>query len=47
MGDDSTMILYGLLSEQPAKIDVISFISKNQHIESFYLSKHLAQFSET
>jgi hypothetical protein len=42
MGFGSTLILYGLLSEQPAGgIKTIGFIGKSQTIESFLLTNFL------
>lgn len=42
MGFGSTLILYGLLSEQPAAgIKTIGFIGKSQTIESFLLTNFL------
>ena len=44
MGFESTVILYGLLSDKPAGgINVIGFIGKSQTIESFLLSIYLAK----
>ena len=46
MGFDTTLILYGLLSDKPAGgINVIGFIGKQQTIESFLLSNYLAKKS--
>ena len=46
MGFDTTLILYGLLSDKPAGgINVIGFIGKMQTIESFLLSNYLAKKS--
>ena len=43
LGFGSTLILYGLLSDQPAGgIKVIPFIGKAQTLESFLLSTFLA-----
>ena len=42
MGFGSTLILYGLLSEQPAGgIKTIGFIGKSQTIESFLLTNYM------
>jgi len=44
MNFGSTLILYGLLSEQPAGgIHTIEFLGKNQTIESFLLTWYLAR----
>ena len=46
MGFESTVILYGLLSDKPAGgINTIGFIGKSQTIESFLLSIYLAKKS--
>lgn len=46
MGYNSTLILYGLLSEKPvSNIQTINFIGKNQTIESFLLTNYLAELS--
>jgi len=48
MGFGSTLILYGLLSEQPAAgIKTIGFIGKSQTIESFLLTNFLFKKSLT
>ena len=42
MGFESTLILYGLLSDKPAGgINTIGFIGKSQTIESFLLNNWL------
>ena len=47
MGYQSTLILYGLLSDQPAGgINTISFIGKAQTIESFLLNSYLIMKSK-
>jgi NADPH:quinone reductase-like Zn-dependent oxidoreductase len=44
MGFESTLILYGLLSDMPAGgIKTIGFIGKSQTIESFLLTNYLAK----
>ena len=44
MGFESTLILYGLLSDKPAGgINTIGFIGKSQTIESFLLSNWLVK----
>jgi hypothetical protein len=44
MGFGSTLILYGLLSDQPAGgIKTIGFIGKSQTIESFLLTNYLVK----
>jgi hypothetical protein len=44
MGFESTLILYGLLSDQPASgVKVIGFIGKSQTIESFLLTNFLVK----
>lgn len=44
LGFESTVILYGLLSDKPASgIKVINFIGKAQTIESFILMNYLAK----
>tara|TARA_B110000305_G_C19134934_1_gene490729 strand:- start:88 stop:399 length:312 start_codon:yes stop_codon:yes gene_type:complete len=44
MGFESTVILYGLLSDKPASgIKVINFIGKAQTIESFILMNYLSK----
>ena len=46
MGFGSTLILYGLLSDQPAGgIKTIGFIGKSQTIESFLLTNYLVKKS--
>ena len=46
MGFGSTLILYGLLSEQPAGgINTIGFLGKGQTIESFLLTNFLSKKS--
>lgn len=48
MGFGSTLILFGLLSDQPAGgIKTIGFIGKSQTIESFLLTNFLAKKSLT
>lgn len=43
---NSTVILYGLLSDKPAGgINVIGFIGKNMTLESFLLTNELAKLS--
>ena len=43
LGFNSTVILYGLLSDKPAGgINVIGFIGKNMTLESFLLTNELA-----
>lgn len=47
LGFGSTLILYGLLSDQPAGgINTISFIGKNQTIEGFLLFAYLSKLPE-
>lgn len=44
MGFGSTLILYGLLSDQPAgNINTIGFLGKGQNIESFLLTNYLSK----
>ena len=44
MGFQSTVLLYGLLSDKPAgNINTIGFIGKAQTIESFLLNNYLAK----
>jgi hypothetical protein len=46
MGFGSTLIQYGLLSEQPfSGINPFAFLGKNQRIEAFYLPYYLAGLS--
>ena len=46
LGFNSTVILYGLLSDKPAGgINVIGFIGKNMTLESFLLTNELAKKS--
>ena len=46
LGFNSTLILYGLLSDKPAGgINVIGFIGKNMTLESFLLTNELAKKS--
>lgn len=46
LGFGGTLILYGLLSEQPAgNIDTIGFIGKNLKIESYLLTNEIANKS--
>lgn len=46
MGFNSTVILYGLLSDKPAGgINTIGFIGKNMTLESFLLTNELAKLS--
>ena len=46
MGFNSTVILYGLLSDKPAGgIDTIGFIGKNMTLESYLLSNEIAKLS--
>jgi len=43
LGFNSTVILYGLLSDKPAGgIDTIGFIGKNMTLESYLLTNELA-----
>jgi len=46
LGFGGTLILYGLLSEQPAGgIDTIGFIGKNLRIESYMLVNEVAKLT--
>jgi NADPH:quinone reductase-like Zn-dependent oxidoreductase len=46
LGFGGTLILYGLLSEQPAGgIDTIGFIGKNLRIESYLLTNEVAKMT--
>jgi len=46
LGFGGTLILYGLLSEQPAGgIDTIGFIGKNLRIESYLLVNEVAKMT--
>jgi hypothetical protein len=46
MGMNSTLILYGLLSDKPAgNINVINFLAKGQTIESYVLNNMLFPMS--